>query len=63
MKKPNKVCYLVFNDDHKHGIILDHYSQVVKLKQPRTYQLFPSELKEQLKAILIADIKKINAYN
>lgn len=63
MNKPNKVCYLVFNDEHKHGIVLDKYSQVAKLKQPRTYQLFPSELKAYLKQLLIADIIRINSLN
>lgn len=60
MNKPNKVCYLVFNDEYKHGVVVEHYSQVIKLRQPRTYQLFPIELKEKLKQLIMDDIKKIN---
>lgn len=59
--KTTKQFYLVFNDDHKEGTIINDKEHIKKLRQPVTFQAFPIELKEQMQHVLEQEHKKIKA--
>lgn len=53
MRKTKKLfTYLIINDEHKEGILVDKYGDVLRAKTPRTIYRYPIKYKELMQQVI-----------
>lgn len=53
MRKTKKLfTYLIINDEHKEGILVDNYGDVLRAKTPRTVYHYPIKYKELMQQVI-----------